>query len=371
MKNIVIVHYSPLELYPPLQNLIGFLKEYKKCKVAVFTTKLSDKVSITFNSPSSSISINRVLRSDTNRSKAIRYFCYFVFHIRCLINIIKLRPIRLFYFETLSSLAPFIYKAFFNRSVGLLIHYHEYISNIEYQKASPVLFYLHKLEKRIYNRSIWISHTNKFRLDMFREDISPIRLENLYVIPNYPPRTWKAFPKPILGMPIKVVYAGALSLTTMFTETFARWVVDQKGKVIWDIYSYNFTQDVDLFIKQLESPWVKLNPGVDYDELPSILIRYDVGIILYKGHIPNYIYNAPNKLFEYLACGLSVWLPSVMVGSLSYCTDETYPQVVALDFNGLDVFTPESALNASNFPLKSTDYFCDTALSPLLNVLLK
>jgi hypothetical protein len=28
---------------------------------------------------------------------------------------------------------------------------------------------------------------------------------------------------------------------------------------------------------------------------------------LYKGHIPNYIYNVPNKVYEYLACGLQVW----------------------------------------------------------------
>lgn len=49
-----------------------------------------------------------------------------------------------------------------------------------------------------------------------------------------------------------------------------------------------------------------MNP-IDYYELPKELIKYDIGLVLYKGHIPNYIYNVPNKVYEYLACGLQVW----------------------------------------------------------------
>jgi hypothetical protein len=40
--------------------------------------------------------------------------------------------------------------------------------------------------------------------------------------------------------------------------------------------------------------------------LPEELIKHDIGLVLYKGHIPNYVYNVPNKVFEYLDCGLSV-----------------------------------------------------------------
>lgn len=53
-----------------------------------------------------------------------------------------------------------------------------------------------------------------------------------------------------------------------------------------------------------------LDSGINYSDLPGVIRAYDVGVILYNGHIANYVFNAPNKLFEYLACGLDVWSPS-------------------------------------------------------------
>ena len=66
-----------------------------------------------------------------------------------------------------------------------------------------------------------------------------------------------------------------------------------------------------------------------------MLSNYDVGVILYKPLIDNFKYNAPNKLFEYLVCGLEVWFPGNLLGILPY--QKAHPlKVFALDFTNLE-----------------------------------
>jgi hypothetical protein len=48
------------------------------------------------------------------------------------------------------------------------------------------------------------------------------------------------------------------------------------------------------------------------------LINYDIGVTIYNGHIPNYIYNVPNKILEYLACGLNVWYSSELISTQKF-----------------------------------------------------
>lgn len=78
------------------------------------------------------------------------------------------------------------------------------------------------------------------------------------------------------------------------------------------------------------------NP-VEYEKLGSILKNYHVGLILYKDLITNFVYNALNKLFEYLSCGLDVWHP------FSYGRNKTYknngsPKVSEINFDAPPIF---------------------------------
>ena len=131
----------------------------------------------------------------------------------------------------------------------------------------------------------------------------------------------------------------------MFTVPFAEWVDQQNGKATWHIYTNNILKEARKFIEEMNSPHIIIKEGLSYDELPEILKKYDVGVILYNGHIPNYVYNAPNKLFEYLVCGLDVWYPGVMTEIRGYRTFNTFPKVVEVNFNNLDCFNLGSALN--------------------------
>src|SRR6202043_3312153 len=101
---------------------------------------------------------------------------------------------------------------------------------------------------------------------------------------------------------------------------FANWIIQQDGRATWDIYSDNITEDAKVFLKSLNPELVRFQGRVNYFRLPGILRNYHTGVILYNGHIPNYIFNAPNKLFEYWACGLDVWFPEIRKSTMFYAT---------------------------------------------------
>jgi len=188
-------------------------------------------------------------------------------------------------------------------------------------------------------------------------------------LPNYPPKSWYKTPSLRHSFPIKIVYIGALGLDTMYTHEFTNWVNSQKGKVIWDIYSYNITEETISFFNNLKSEFIHLHNGVSYYELPTILSNYDVGVILYKGHIPNYVFNAPNKLFEYLVTGLDVWYPDVMKEISKFEINDACPKVLALNFSMLEQFDLGKAINKKLYSLITYDYFCENSLKKICSEL--
>ncbi len=278
------------------------------------------------------------------------------------------RPSRILYFETLSSFPVYCYKRFIRSEAEVFIHYHEYTSPLEYECGMKLTRYFHRLEKWLYQHASWVSHTNKFRMDKFMNDVLPIAVQNPQIVPNYPPRKWRTYPKSTTNFPLRIVYVGALSLTTMFTKEFAAWVIAQHGKIKWAIYSHNCSPDAKEYIVNLRSEWVTFSEGFSYEQLPIVLKDFDIGVILYKGHIPNYVYNAPNKLFEYLACGLDVWFPNIMIGSLEYARENEHPKILPVDFANLQEFNLERAVVKNGLV---NDYFSfyEDALTPLIDKL--
>ena len=205
------------------------------------------------------------------------------------------RPEKILYYETLSAYPVYLYKKYLNKNIPVFIHYHEYMSKEDYSQGMKLVRFFHKKEKFLYQRVKWISQTNPDRLEKFAENENLVELEKLFVLPNYPPLWWHSSHELSDPIPLKFIYIGALSLETMYTKQFADWVMMQKGKAVWDIHSFNVTGAAKKYFEDINSPYINLKGPVDYLQLPSILRNYQVGVILYNGSIPNYIYNAPNK----------------------------------------------------------------------------
>lgn len=366
-NRLVIIHYAPVELYPPAQNLFNaLLREEDGVRLAVLTTRAPFFKLNKFSLVDEKSAIIRVGISDARLNPLVRYCNYLYFNIYCLFYLLLKWPKKLMYFETLSAWPVYIFKRYFRKDADIFIHYHEYMSIDDYSRGMFLNRYFHSLEKKIYKSANWVSHTNDFRMDMFKKDLSPVVVFNSYILPNYPPKSWSVTPKTSTGVPIKMVFVGAISMQTMYVAEFANWVNTQNGRVQWDIFSHNYSRDVLQFFNELKSNWITLNDAVRYADLPQKLRSFDIGIILYKGSIKNHIYSAPNKLFEYVAFGLDILFPIELIGSLPYIRKSGYPKILGLDFRELDTIDLEFIKRKPTDNLNKFLFYCEDALAPLL-----
>jgi hypothetical protein len=264
---------------------------------------------------------------------------------------------------------PLIWFRLFGKKGRLFIHYHEYISPSEY-RSNSILFFLNQYEKKLYPNTKWISHTNHKRCELFLRDMPMVNSAQLRIVPNYPPRQWTNFRKEKgLTMERKIVYVGAVGLDSMFLRQFSIWVESKKGALIWDIYSQQDTSELQDFLIQIESKHINVNGYVRYEELPLVLTNYHIGVILYNAVSENFIYNAPNKLFEYLICGLDVWYPEAMEGIYSFNEFITSPRVIPVDFDDANSLDYAASLCKDFKPLRAA-YCAEDVLLPLKDELL-
>lgn len=273
----------------------------------------------------------------------------------------RIKPGTIFYYETISSFPALLYKKYFSGNVKLFAHYHEYTSLKEYENDMRLTRWFHKMERKIYPLFEWVSHTNEDRMKRFLADHATIHIPNPRILPNHPPKSWFKKKEDAIGFPVKLVYFGALSLNSMFARELAEWVLSHNGKITWDLYASNITDDATKYFEQLESEtqFIHLHKSVDYYLLPEIMKKFDIGVILYKGHIPNYIYNVPNKLFEYHSCGLDVWFPDGMISSLPLATQKTYPKIVSVDFTKLDNLLIDQLVDRTGLEYKQMACFAE------------
>ena len=345
-KPVVIIHFQPLQLYPPVMNLLTFLAGKQQGKVIVFTTNYIHTSPKPFEINSSHISIRKIGISGNGLPSLIRYYNYIKFYAGCFFQLLYLRPDRILYVDPISVYPAYLYKRFVKSNAALMVHYHEYTSPQEYlQPGMTLIRYFHRKEQWLYSRLNWISHTNEDRLTRFLQDEGLQRSTTSHIMPNYPGDSWLINAGKQSSPPVKIIYVGAVSRDTMHFDPFVTWILKMNGQYTFDIYSFNVSERDKKWLQQCHPQYIKFYDGVDYQALPSIISRYDVGVILYNGHIPNYVINAPNKLFEYLACGLDVWVAREITGCAPYYTSGCWPKVLPVDFQQLKNFDAQSALN--------------------------
>lgn len=368
---VAVVHFQPLEKYPPVMNMLIYLEEAKRFQIRVFSTE--DKYYKKNFFELKGTDVYRFGSFYKGQSFIRRYINYLVFNLFTFFTLLFTKPSSIICYETLSVFPVYLYKKLFPKT-KIFIHYHEYASLNEISKSSFYTKWLNNLEKKMFSKACWISHTNKDRLAMFRENYKQIPFSDLKVLPNYPPSFWRKMSKDnstIITFPVKFVYVGALGINTTYIKEFAKWIKDLNGKAIFDIYSTNYQEEVLNYLKNINTPFINFLGEVNYYELPCILEKYDIGLVLYNGHIPNYVYNAPNKLFEYHACNLDVWVSEDIKGSLPYATKDIYPKIIAVDFLQLQNFDLNKAIEREGYTFQQNFFNCEDVLEAIKNKLIE
>lgn len=367
MRKLAIIHFNPVEIYPPVLNWLNYLSAHPDPPIEVRVYTMAPPQAISPFVPASA-NIRIVRAGHPGRKRALtRYWQYMLFYLRALLGLLFWRPGSVLYYETISSLPALLYKRYFNRKTRLLIHYHEYTTASEYTHGMVLSKYLHRIEKKMYQEAEWLSHTHEDRVAFFIEDMRQIRLPSVRILPNFPPVSWKTPLRAAraAGEPLRIVHVGALSLDTMYTREFVDWVIRQSGEVILDVFTNNASKEALDLVQTADDRFIRFRGAVDYLSLPEVLRCYHVGVSLYKGSIPNHVYSAPNKLFEYLACGLDVWFPHTLLGSHPYITRGTFPQVISLDFTALSAFDWRKATTRDGLTLHEPHWYCEMVLGDL------
>ncbi len=220
---------------------------------------------------------------------------------------------------------------------------------------------MHKLESKSYASSYsWISHTNEYRLDKFIKDENPGKVNRnvFHTMPNYPSKNWVK-EKTQFGSSkrIRLVYVGSLGFDTMYLKEVTHWVKSNETSLSLDIYSHNLDDKSQAFLQNMPHSNIQFHGAFDYESLPVILKNYDVGLVIYKPIAENWIYNAPNKVFEYLACGLDVWFSKTMTYTLKLTRDKTFPKIIPVDFEKLDQFDFRAAVSRKGLAFEETNFY--------------
>ena len=319
---LAYVHNLPLEYYPPAAIFLDLLGRTEDTEVRVFTTG-NRKNRKAYENQSVAISRGPAPNPDVN--PLVRLLVAIWWHLKTALSLSAFKPDAILYVEPHSAIAAWIYYNVLRGTARLFIHHHEYYEPQDYHRPGMRLPRLgSRLERGdLFHRAQWISQTNEDRLRLAKDDHPDVPAGTWRMLPNYPPEAWTPPPagtrKVASHSPLRLIYVGSASFADTYIEEIARWVAAHPGSLELHVCGYNVARDVwDWLDKEKFANVSHDSAGYAHDELPGILKQFDIGLVLYKGNTTNFIYNVPNKVFEYLRCGLEVWYPVEMAGMRNF-----------------------------------------------------
>jgi hypothetical protein len=347
-SKIAILHFNIIEKYPPVMNFIfNILEENPSKKILVFTTKNTTSYK-TPHFPNT-----KIYRFGTISSNSIkRYASYMWFNLMSSIILLINRIDKITVFETLSIIPLWVVSKIY-KSDKCHIHFHEYLSEPERVASSAYMKFLFKLEDQLLNKYP-CSQTNAERKHMFLTDKPFLKSDMVEVRPNMPPKSWWTnygqFKKQSSDEIIRLVYVGAIDKQTMYVKELLDWVNANNEYLELTIFSQELGKETQSLILGYNCKSIKLLQPIDYYDLPKELVKFDIGLVLYKGHIPNYVYNVPNKVYEYLSCGLQVIVDQKLITTIRLGIE----QIHVVDYTSLDL---ESMIKSiSKVAIKMSDF---------------
>jgi hypothetical protein len=370
-----IVHQLLVERYPPIQNLLEFLRKNSSVEIVLISSQHPDRKQPKVHATAPAFHNILPLNSHSG-TPLCRWFRTLRWHWHAAWLLHRFRPDVVLSVEPHSALAVWLHRNLFGRRARLLIQHYEYYSDDDYLRPGNRLLRLNRLfERSLLKQADRVTQTNPDRLRLFAADHPYLRSGQLSVWPNYPPPSWfgsaeRPWPVDPTG-PLKLVVAGAVSLRDTYIGPLVEWITSShQTACTLDIYSSSCDTETETWLQSRTCDRLRLHPsGVPYSELPQVLRTFDVGLILYRCRTLNFVYNASNKLFEYLTCGLDVWYPPCMLGVAPYARSTAAPRVLETDFDNLQTLDLSPRQTRSHLPTIRWTTTCEDALEPLLELL--
>ena len=368
---VAYVHVLPLELYPPARNLLVLMSNREGWEVRAWSTS-NDRGMGTWGAQG--VRIDRHSYPGEKVPVPIRMAGYAAWHMKTAAELARWKPDVVMMVEPHSSLAVWLYYRLFRGSARLFIHHHEYYAPEDFN--APGMRLLRStlgLERNyLFPRAEWVSQTNSGRLDLLQSWNRQIQPGAARVFPNYPPREWVTAANAVVtgnrSGPTRFVYVGSASFEDTYIREVCEWAAAQPETVSLHVVGHNVRKTVWESIQSLGAANITSDPaGVAYDELPSLLRHFDVGLVLYRGNTLNFVHIVPNKAIEYLACGLEVWYPGRMHGLRNFHRDHPDLRLKEMNFQNLEPYA--EAPEAGNARAGEFEFIAETAAEPLLSLM--
>jgi hypothetical protein len=371
---IAFVHQLPLEIYPPASNALAILAGQAGWEVRVWSSAGGNGMRPYQNC---AVGVTRPDFPGPRCGSVARLAGFVRWHLRVARDLARWRPAAVISVEPHSALAVWIYYRLFGGTARLIIHHHEYYAPGDYLKpGSRTSRICHYFEKTyLFGRAVWVSQTNDARLRLLMNDCGAVTGGNARLWPNFPPREWSDRVKaakavahsPLSDPPLRLICVGSLSFEDTFIREVAEWVAARPGRVSLHVCGHNVRPDVWHWLASLAVPNITCQPaGCAYDELPELLVRFAVALVLYKGNTLNFVHNVPNKAVEALVCGLEVWYPPEMVGMSEFHQRFQQLPLRQVNFGRMTAEMPAPIVRVGIDP---EDFSAERAMEPLLESL--
>src|SRR5688572_6562568 len=109
MRKLAIIHFSPVELYPPVMNLLDYFSEINiDFSVKVYTMSPPDDMKI-YKAASPNISIIRKGKFTSGMAASGRLYNYFIYYSAVFLSCLREKPSIVLTYETLSFLPAWLY----------------------------------------------------------------------------------------------------------------------------------------------------------------------------------------------------------------------------------------------------------------------
>ena len=286
-----------------MNYILDTVEANPEARIKVFTTKNNTSYSTPIFPNTKIYRLGSISSNSFNR-----YTTYIWYNFVSSIILLLMKTDFIIAFESLSVFPLWITSNLKNRK-NAHIHFHEFISQTERASSSKYMKLLFRIED-ILLKKYPCSHTNEDRKLLFVKDKAWLNPDSVEVRPNMPPKSWwnefGQYKQKSKDGKIRLVYVGACDNKTMYVKELLDLVANNPDKLQLTIISQQLDEETQKLILQYSKKPVKILPPIDYFNLPKELVNHDIGLVIYKGVNQNHIYSVPNKVFEYLACGLSV-----------------------------------------------------------------
>ena len=371
---VAFIHQLPLEIYPPASNALATLAGQEGWEVRVWSSANGNRMPLYQNM---TVEVSRPNFPGRQWGSVARLSGFVRWHLRVARDLARWQPDAVISVEPHSALAVWIFYRILGGAARLFIHHHEYYAPSDYLKpGSRTTRICHHFEKTyLFGRAEWVSQTNETRLRMSMDDCGAITAATARVWPNYPPRGWcdrakaamTAAQSPVAEPPLRLICVGSLSFEDTFIREVAEWVAARPGRVSLHVCGHNVRLEVWDWLASLDATNISCQPtGCAYDDLPELLVRFEVGLVLYKGNTLNFVHNVPNKAVEALVCGLEVWYPPEMAGMKEFHRRMPELPLREVDFRQMAAELPSRLSRVAVVPGSFT---AESAIEPLLTVL--